>query len=74
MLEGKVRWFNHDKGFGFIRPFKKNKEDVFVHITDVRDSGYKSLEEGDLVEFKLEEDSNGKERAIGIVKFEYGVR
>lgn len=70
-LEGKVKWFNQDKGFGFIRPFEKKRDDVFLHITDVRDSGYSSIEEGELVDFSVEEDNNGKERAVGIRKFEY---
>ena len=71
MLEGQVRWFNQEKGYGFIRPFKKSKEDVFLHITDVKDSGYKGIEEGDYLEFHVEEDEKGKERAVKTLKFEY---
>lgn len=71
MLEGQVRWFNQDKGFGFIRPFDKSKEDVFLHITDVKRSGYKDIAENDYVEFEVEVGNDGKERAVKIVKFEY---
>ena len=42
MLEGTVKWFNVDKGFGFIR-VKGRRKDVFVHLSDVRDSGYDKL-------------------------------
>lgn len=71
MQEGQVRWFNRDKGFGFIRPFDKSMEEVFLHITDVKNSGYKDIEEGDFVEFEVGLGDNGKERATKILKFEY---
>ena len=51
-LEGKVKWFSKAKGYGFIRP-DGGTEDVFVHISDLHDSGYKDLQKNDEVEFDL---------------------
>ena len=51
MLSGKVKWFNNDKGFGFIE--YTNMEDIFVHYSSIRSEGYKSLVEGQYVEFEL---------------------
>ncbi len=52
-MKGFVKWFNNEKGFGFIE-YKPN-EDVFVHYSAIDAEGYKSLKEGDYVEFKLME-------------------
>ncbi len=57
MMTGRVKWFNNDKGYGFIG-FKPN-EDIFVHYSAIELDGYKSLTEGQLVEFKLIETSKG---------------
>jgi cold shock CspA family protein len=70
MREGKVKWFDKDRGYGFIRPFKKGP-DVFVHITDVKISGYENLEKGDFVEYILQQGNDGKDRATEIAIFEY---
>lgn len=70
MREGKVKWFDKDRGYGFIRPFKKGP-DVFVHITDVKLSGYENLEKGDFVEYILQQGNDGKDRATEIAIFEY---
>ena len=51
MLNGKVKWFNNDKGFGFIE--SGELEDIFVHYSSIRSNGYKSLVEGQYVEFEL---------------------
>jgi CspA family cold shock protein len=51
MPQGRVKWFNDAKGFGFIT--QDGGEDVFVHYTAVVGSGFKSLSEGDLVEFEV---------------------
>lgn len=48
MLQGKVKWFSNEKGFGFI--VSENK-DYFVHFKEIQSSGYKTLKEGDRVEF-----------------------
>ena len=50
-VKGKVKWFNNDKGFGFIE--YKEGEDIFVHYSSILSSGYKTLVEGQYVEFEL---------------------
>ncbi len=57
MMIGRVKWFNNEKGYGFIE-FKEN-EDIFVHYSAIEIEGYKTLSEGQLVEFKLIETSKG---------------
>ncbi len=57
MMVGRVKWFNNEKGYGFIE-YKEN-EDVFVHYSAIEVDGYKTLSEGQLVEFKLVETSKG---------------
>ena len=54
MPTGTVKWFNANKGFGFIEPDEGN-DDVFVHVTAVQESGLGSLDEGDRVNFELVE-------------------
>lgn len=56
-MKGKVKWFNNEKGYGFIE--YTDKEDIFVHYSAIRQDGYKTLEEGQLVEFKLLETGKG---------------
>ena len=56
-VKGKVKWFNNDKGYGFIE--YTDKEDIFVHYSAIRQDGYKTLEEGQVVEFKLLETNKG---------------
>ena len=70
MKEGKVKWFDMEKGFGFISPFGKG-EDVFLHITDIQESGYETIEKGEYVEFEEKSGKNGKTRAMNITVFEY---
>ena len=53
MATGTVKWFNDSKGFGFITP--ENGDDVFVHHTAIQSEGFKSLSEGDQVEFEVEQ-------------------
>lgn len=61
-MQGKVKWFNAKKGYGFING--ENGEDVFVHFSQIMQDGYKTLQDGQEVTFELEEDaSNGKLRA-----------
>ncbi len=56
-MSGKVKWFNNDKGYGFIEC--ANLEDIFVHYSAIVKDGYKTLKEGDIVNFKLIETSKG---------------
>ena len=57
MPEGKVKWFNEQKGFGFIE--QDNGPDVFVHHTAITGEGFKTLSEGQRVSFEVEETSKG---------------
>ena len=59
-LQGKVKWFNPIKGFGFIEREDKNEKDVFVHISAVKEAGIGKLFENDKVEFELSADDKGK--------------
>lgn len=70
MMEGTVKWFNETKGYGFIKP-KNGGRDIFVHINDVIDSGYKKLIDNEEVEFEVKEDEQGRKRACNITAFEY---
>jgi len=56
-VRGRVKWFNNEKGYGFIE-YKEN-EDIFVHYSAISQEGYKSLTEGQYVEFNLVETSKG---------------
>ena len=57
-LQGKVKWFNPTKGFGFIEREDKEK-DVFVHVSAVRDAGMNGLDEGQALTFDVEDGSKG---------------
>jgi len=58
MRKGTVKWFNAEKGYGFIA--QEGGPDVFVHFTAIQGQSFKSLNEGDRVEFELEPGRNGK--------------
>jgi CspA family cold shock protein len=65
MPSGTVKWFNDKKGFGFIS--QEEGDDVFVHHTSIQSEGFRSLAEGDKVEFELVEDQKGF-KASNVVK------
>ncbi|HEK6707153.1 cold shock protein CspA [Staphylococcus aureus] len=65
MKQGTVKWFNAEKGFGFIEVEGEN--DVFVHFSAINQDGYKSLEEGQAVEFEVVEGDRGPQ-AANVVK------
>ncbi len=58
---GKVKWFNDQKGFGFIE--REDGDDVFVHFSAIQNDGFKSLEEGQEVEFEIVEGDRGPQAA-----------
>jgi CspA family cold shock protein len=65
MTQGTVKWFNPTKGYGFIAPATGGK-DVFVHISAVQKAGFRNLNEGQLVDFEIEEQQNGRAAAINL--------
>jgi CspA family cold shock protein len=65
MATGTVKWFNSQKGYGFITPTGGGGRDVFVHISAVERAGLSSLNEGQQVEFEIE-DNRGKSSAVNL--------
>lgn len=57
--QGTVKWFNGEKGFGFIT--QENGPDLFVHYSEIQSDGYRSLNEGDRVEFEVTDGKKGKQ-------------
>jgi len=67
MSRGQVKWFNEQKGFGFIS--QDNGEDLFVHYSSIKQDGFKVLREGDEVEFEIAQGKKGLQ-AIEVVKYQ----
>ena len=61
-MQGKVKWFNAEKGYGFIE--REDGDDVFVHYSAINEEGFKTLEEGQDVEFEIVEGARGPQAAI----------
>ena len=61
MQQGTVKWFNAEKGYGFISV--EGGEDVFVHFSAIQEEGFKTLEEGQAVEFEITEGNRGPQAA-----------
>ncbi len=59
MVEGIVKWFSNQKGYGFITP--ESGKDVFAHHSEIQGEGYKTLEEGQKVNFEIEEGPKGEQ-------------
>jgi len=65
MPNGTVKWFNETKGYGFIEPEDKS-QDVFVHISAVKNAGMQTLRENQQVSFEVETGKNGKSSAVNL--------
>ena len=65
MVRGTVKWFSNQKGYGFITP--ESGKDVFVHHSEIQGDGYKTLDEGQAVEFEIANGPKG-EQAKNVVK------
>ncbi len=66
MAEGTVKWFNPDKGYGFIS--REDGDDLFVHYSEIQMEGFKTLEEGQAVSFEITTGQNGKLQASNVRK------
>ncbi|MDY6826059.1 MAG: cold shock domain-containing protein [Bacillota bacterium] len=64
-MQGKVKWFNPEKGYGFIEV--EEGKDVFVHYSEIQEEGFKTLDEGQAVEFEIVEGNRGPQ-AANVVK------
>ncbi|MFA5843335.1 MAG: cold-shock protein [Coriobacteriia bacterium] len=68
MSEGTVKWFNPDKGYGFIS--REDGEDLFVHFSEIQGEGFKTLDEGQAVSFDITTGQNGKLQASNVRRAE----
>lgn len=67
MTKGSVKWFNTQKGYGFITPETENAPDVFVHYADIQGENFRTLQEGEIVEFEITQGNKG-DKAINVVR------
>jgi CspA family cold shock protein len=61
LMQGKVKWFNKEKGYGFIE--REGGSDVFVHFSAIQEEGFKTLQEGEIVQFEIVEGPKGLQAA-----------
>ena len=66
MAEGTVKWFNADKGYGFIS--REDGDDLFVHFSEIKMDGFRTLDEGQAVSFEVTEGQQGKLQASNVVR------
>lgn len=64
-VRGTVKWFNNEKGYGFIA--QPGGEDVFVHFSAIKGNGYRTLNEGDQVEFEITQGQKGKQASDVVI-------
>ncbi|HID62120.1 MAG TPA: cold-shock protein [Anaerolineae bacterium] len=67
-IQGTVKWFSRDKGYGFIQ--REDGEDVFVHFSAIQAEGFRTLEEGERVEFTVEDSPKGPQ-AVNVVRLQF---
>ena len=66
MAEGTVKWFNPEKGYGFIS--QESGEDLFVHFSEIKMDGFRTLDEGQKVSYEVIDGNNGKKQASNVEK------
>ena len=66
-VTGRVKWFSAVKGYGFIQPDGEGSEDVFVHFSAIQEQGFRTLQEGEEVEFTIEDSPKGPQ-AVNVVR------
>ena len=65
MVKGNVKWFNQKRGYGFL--CRENGDDVFVHYTAIQKEGFKTLREGESVEFEVRDRSKNHPEAVNVI-------
>jgi len=68
LAQGTVKWFNAAKGYGFIE--QESGDDIFVHYSAIKDEGFKTLNEGEKVDYEVSENDGGKTQAINVTRAE----
>ena len=63
MAKGKVKWFSNQKGYGFVTPETAGSKDVFIHHSAIQGDGFKTLDEGQAIEFDITQGPKGEQAA-----------